>query len=158
MKIQTLLATVAALMISICGACAFQLDALLGSWSGKRKEIENGVGIYAKATFKGTRLSDGGVLILEKADTPTWGLVTARHEFHKDGKYRGRATVDFGLIISSSSGTWRKSSGDILISGKGGNMDGTKKFSGRFKMTDKNKFSYSGNSGDTRVILTGTRR
>lgn len=158
MRIQPLFTSLTALAITIGSAGAFQLDALLGSWSGKRKEIQNGVGMYAKATFKGTRLSDGGVLIVEKADTPTWGMVTARHKFHKDGKYQSRATVDFGLIIASSSGTWRKSNGDILIAGKSGNMAGTKKFSGRFKMTDKNKFSYSGISGDTRVILTGTRR
>jgi hypothetical protein len=154
---NTFIRTLAILALTLSTASAIEISDFIGYWRGKRTETQNGVGMYAKSTFNGTRRSDGGLLIIEKSDSTTWGLVTVRHEFHKGGKYRIQGTTSYGFIILSGSGTWKKSNGEILCSGIRSNVNETGKFSGRLKLTDRNHFRYFGLSGDTKVVLTGTR-
>ena len=134
------------------------LKDLVGSWSGSRTEIESGVGVTNKTTINGNIRSDGGVLLIEKGTSPIIGDYTSRDEFHKSGKYKGVSKTSYGLIISSSSGRWKMTKDGIAISGTGGNLSGTGKFSGLLRMPSKDRFVYSGRSrGTVLVKLTGRR-
>jgi hypothetical protein len=148
---NAIISNLAILTLTLSSASAIELGDFIGSWRGKRTETTDGVGISAKATFKGNRGADGGLVLIGKTDTPTWGMVSSRHVFYKNGKYSTKSTTSFGFIIASGSGTWRKSGADILTTVKSAHV------SGRWKTIGNQRFRYSGMSGETKVVLTGTR-
>jgi hypothetical protein len=158
MKKHTTLNVLIFLIISAFNASAIQLSDFIGSWSGKRKETQNGVGLYSNIQIEGKYRPDGGVVLIEKGNWPTFGAYTSKHNFWANGKYSSTATTSYGLIIASTSGHWRKSSSHISTSGKNSNTSGTNKFKGTLKLVSKNKMIYSGNSGGSKLVITGTRR
>jgi len=150
--------TVIAVCVSLATqASALQLKDLQGTWKGKRTEIRAGVGGYSSATIIGKRGSDGGIVINEIGTSKWIGSYKIKHTFKKDGNYRAIQTY-YGLILSTSSGTWRSSNSTISISGVGKNSSGSSRFSGSLKMTSKTKIVYSGKSGTTSVKISATRQ
>jgi hypothetical protein len=145
------------LALTISAASAMQLEDLIGTWRGKRTETRDGVGHSANVTWVGTRRPDDGLALVGKGKFPIWGMVTMKIIFHKNGKCSSITIADPGFVLSSGSGTWKKSDGDILISEKGGSVSGAKEAHGRFRLLDKNHFRYTGTSGDSRVKFSGTR-
>ena len=138
-------------IIAICiclatHAGALQLKDLQGTWKGKRTEIRSGVGGYSTATIIGKRGSDGGIVINEIGTSKWLGSYKIKHTFKKNGSYRAIQTFH-GLILATSSGSWRSSSkNSITISGVGRNSSGSAPFSGSLKMISKTKIVYSGTS------------
>ena len=146
------------LLISVFNASAIQLSDFIGSWSGKRKETKNGTGYYANIRIEGNYRADSGLLLVEKGKSSMIGSYTSKFNFYINGKYTTSATTDYGLILASGSGTWKKENGRIKIAAKGGNVDGPLRIHGNIKLIS-NKFTYiSHNSNGTKVVITGNRR
>ncbi len=150
--------TIIALFFSIAiQAGAIQLRDLEGTWRGQRTEIRNGVGGYSSATLVGKRGSDGGLVINENGTSKWLGSYKIKHTFKKDGDYRSIQTR-YGIILSTSSGTWRHSNDAISISGEGQNSSGSSRFSGTLKKDSRTKVVYSGKSGSTSIKISATRQ
>lgn len=157
MKNHIISTIIAAFVCLATQAGAIQLSDLEGTWKGKRTEIRAGVGGYSSATIIGKRGSDGGIVINEIGTSKWIGSYKIKHTFKKDGGYRAIQTY-YGLILSTSSGSWRRSGDTISISGVGKNSNGSSRFSGSLKMTSPTKIVYSGKSGTTSVKISATRQ
>ena len=158
MKQHILLKIVIAFLVTSCSASAINLDKLVGTWTGKRNEIENGVGAYSKVTLKASIRENGGLLIVERGKWPDLCIYTWRHKLHQDGTYTAIARSGSGLIFATTKGTWKRADGKIRISGTNSNFTGTFPFKGSLKRNSRDKLVYSGKSGLSRVIISGSRR
>ncbi|MCB1132771.1 MAG: hypothetical protein KDN05_16730 [Verrucomicrobiae bacterium] len=136
---------------------AIQLKDLLGTWKGKRTELQSGVGGYSNATLIGKRTSDGGVIVTEIGTSKWIGAYKIKHTFQKNGTYRSKQTL-YGLILATSSGKWRIKGSAISISGVGRSSSGSSKFSGLLRKPTKKTLVYSGKSGSISVTIRGKKQ
>jgi hypothetical protein len=158
MKRPFLLRCALVLVATVCSAAAFDFQGLTGNWSGKRKELENGVGVYSNVALTAKPHEDGGLLILERGKLPEFGKYTWKHHFLADGRYKAIALSDLGLIFATSAGTWKEAGDRILISGESWNFSGNAAFKGSLRKDERKRLVYTGSSGTLRVVITGRRR
>jgi hypothetical protein len=142
----------ALLIICASSANAFEVKDLLGEWVGRRKETKNGTGTYANVRIVGKRLLDGSVQLVEKGYSPSMGQYTAKHTFHRGGKYNDIIT-SYGYIRSTSRGSWKLHDGKISIS-----ADGTSHSKGTVTQISEDQFKYVGTSDDIRLTINVHRR
>lgn len=146
------------LAATVCSAAAFDFQGLTGNWTGKRKELQNGVGEYSNVALTAKAREDGGLLILERGKLQVFGKYTWRHNFLPDGRYKAIALSDSGLIFATSAGVWKEAGDRIRISGENWNLSGNAAFKGSLRKDERNKLIYTGSSGTLRVVITGRKR
>lgn len=135
----------------------FEFKDLYGTWKGKRSETRNGVGTYMQVVVTASKGLDGGLVFAEKGNSPSYGPVTFRHTFRKDGRYMATYRTSYGFIIATITGKWKTVPGGVSVSGTGRNLSGTSKFSGTLKLLSANRLVYSGMSGSVRVVISASR-
>ncbi|MES2660677.1 MAG: hypothetical protein V4689_18775 [Verrucomicrobiota bacterium] len=141
---------IAALLLSASQAFALAPKDLLGNWAGHHEETVNGRGKTFSVVLKGSKISDGAIRLVEHAESPG---ITATYLFKKDGKFSCK-TVQYGMhVLSSYSGSWKSSSGNLIISGSG--TDG--RLFGAVTETDKG-FRFSGNAAKHKIVINARRR
>ena len=134
MKIHLSLKVALVTLLTVCGAGAFQLNDLKGSWSGNYTATQYG-DVILKYGFDLTinRLPDGGFVIIEKFNSGS-----VRHVFKNNGTY---SIAEQGG--ASESGTWKMVKGKVLVVGRYKNPAGDYGFSGMIDLPDKTHLKYT---------------
>ena len=157
MKLLSFLRTIAVIAVSLSCAQAYDFSKLTGKWTGERREVYDGTGVYSKVSLNARPLADEGLLIVESGKLPKLGRYTWRHSFHADGRYRAIAKNASGVIFATTKGTWVEDGKLIRISGKNVNLTGSSTFEGKIERLPGGRLKYTGMSGTARVVLTGKR-
>ncbi|RYD33239.1 MAG: hypothetical protein EOP87_11370 [Verrucomicrobiaceae bacterium] len=137
-------------LLSTLPAQAIELKDLRGSWTGTHSETTKGKGYKFKASFTGSKRSDGGLVLKENVPDAD---AKATYTFEKGGKFKSVLIQGDFYVVSTYSGTWKLSRGVITVTGKG--TDG--KLSVAIKDT-KNGFQVNGTFGKSKVDILGKRK